>query len=337
MRNSSLQGGYLILAARLLGLDCGPMSGFDAAAVDRAFWAGTRVRTNFLCNLGLWRGRGAAAAPAAPGLRRGLPPHSGGRRCRGTQAALRPEPVDGHGAAAGTTRASAVCERLRADIRQGVLEPGSRLRVEAMRERYGVGASPLREALNRLSAEGWWRARTSAASAWRRCNGASCPSSRATACSWRACAARVVSQARDAQWEDQLVLLGAPAVADAAFPFRRGLPAQPGLEALHREFHRTLLARCPSRWLRGFCDSLADEAYRFRQVAAGVSFSSRNEHAEHVAIFQAAIDGRADDAVRLLEAHYRAHERRGGEPGAGARARGLSGRKGQKGLQDPNG
>jgi len=51
-RNSSLQGGYLILAARALGLDCGPMSGFDAARVDEAFWAGTRVHTNFLCTLG---------------------------------------------------------------------------------------------------------------------------------------------------------------------------------------------------------------------------------------------------------------------------------------------
>jgi len=52
MRNSSLQGGYFILAARALGLDCGPMSGFDAAKVDAAFWAGTAVRTNFICNLG---------------------------------------------------------------------------------------------------------------------------------------------------------------------------------------------------------------------------------------------------------------------------------------------
>ena len=52
MRNSSLQGGYLILAARALGLDCGPMSGFDAAKVDAAFWAGTPVKTNFLCTLG---------------------------------------------------------------------------------------------------------------------------------------------------------------------------------------------------------------------------------------------------------------------------------------------
>lgn len=52
LRNSSLQGAYLMMAARLLGLDCGPMSGFDADAVDQVFWAGTPVRTNFLCNLG---------------------------------------------------------------------------------------------------------------------------------------------------------------------------------------------------------------------------------------------------------------------------------------------
>ena len=52
MRNSSLQGGYLIIAARALDLDCGPMSGFDADKMDAAFWAGTTVRTNFVCTLG---------------------------------------------------------------------------------------------------------------------------------------------------------------------------------------------------------------------------------------------------------------------------------------------
>ena len=51
-RNSSLQGAYLILAARALGLDCGPMSGFDEAGVDQEFFAGTKVKSNFLCNLG---------------------------------------------------------------------------------------------------------------------------------------------------------------------------------------------------------------------------------------------------------------------------------------------
>ena len=51
-RNSTLQGGYLIVAARALGLDTGPMSGFDAAKVDQAFFAGTTVKSNFLINLG---------------------------------------------------------------------------------------------------------------------------------------------------------------------------------------------------------------------------------------------------------------------------------------------
>jgi 3-hydroxypropanoate dehydrogenase len=52
MRNSALQGGYLIIAARALGLDCGPMSGFNAAALDAAFWSGSAVKTNFVCTLG---------------------------------------------------------------------------------------------------------------------------------------------------------------------------------------------------------------------------------------------------------------------------------------------
>ena len=56
-RNGSLQGAYLIIAAliiaaRALGLDCGPMSGFDNAGVDREFFADTQVKSNFLCNLG---------------------------------------------------------------------------------------------------------------------------------------------------------------------------------------------------------------------------------------------------------------------------------------------
>jgi 3-hydroxypropanoate dehydrogenase len=52
MRNSSLQGGYLMLAARALGLDCGPMSGFDNAKVDVEFFRGNMVRSNFICALG---------------------------------------------------------------------------------------------------------------------------------------------------------------------------------------------------------------------------------------------------------------------------------------------
>jgi len=66
LRNSSLQGGYFMLAARAVGLDCGPMSGFDNAKVDAAFFAGTTVKSNFICNLGY--GDPAKLHPRAPRL-----------------------------------------------------------------------------------------------------------------------------------------------------------------------------------------------------------------------------------------------------------------------------
>jgi 3-hydroxypropanoate dehydrogenase len=52
LRNGSLQGGYFILAARALGLNCGPMGGFSHAGIDAEFFAGTQIKSNFLCNLG---------------------------------------------------------------------------------------------------------------------------------------------------------------------------------------------------------------------------------------------------------------------------------------------
>ena len=65
-RNSSLQGGYFILAARAIGLDCGPMSGFDAAKVNEAFFVGTQVKANFICGIGY--GDHEKLAPRLPRL-----------------------------------------------------------------------------------------------------------------------------------------------------------------------------------------------------------------------------------------------------------------------------
>jgi 3-hydroxypropanoate dehydrogenase len=66
LRNSSLQGAYFMLAARALGLDCGPMSGFDNAKVDAAFFAGRTIKSNFLCNLGY--GDASKLFPRSPRL-----------------------------------------------------------------------------------------------------------------------------------------------------------------------------------------------------------------------------------------------------------------------------
>jgi 3-hydroxypropanoate dehydrogenase len=65
-RNSSLQGAYFVIAARSIGLDCGPMSGFDNAKVDAAFFEGTTWKSNFICNLGY--GDSGKLRPRAPRL-----------------------------------------------------------------------------------------------------------------------------------------------------------------------------------------------------------------------------------------------------------------------------
>jgi nitroreductase len=65
-RNGTLQGGYLMMAARAAGLDCGPMSGFDNAKVDAAFFANTKWKSNFLCNLGY--GEATKLFPRSPRL-----------------------------------------------------------------------------------------------------------------------------------------------------------------------------------------------------------------------------------------------------------------------------
>ena len=66
LRNGSLQGAYVLMAARAVGLDCGPMSGFNNAMVDEAFFGGTRIKSNFLINLG--HGDPAKLFPRSPRL-----------------------------------------------------------------------------------------------------------------------------------------------------------------------------------------------------------------------------------------------------------------------------
>lgn len=202
------------------------------------------------------------------------------------------------------TRASAVYEQLRADISHGLLEPGAKLRVEAMSSRYNVGASPLREALSRLSAEGLvdrtdLRGFSVAALHWDEL-----PILTRNRIDLESMALRESIAGRDSALEDQLVLLVHRLSRMPRSLSPDSYVTNPAWEALHRDFHRALLSRCPSRWLRGFCDSLAEESYRYRQVAAGKTFTRRDEHAEHVAIFEAVIEGRSDDALRALAAHY---------------------------------
>lgn len=218
----------------------------------------------------------------------------------------RKPPVVHHalGADAKATRASAVYEQLRSDITRGLLAPDTKLRVAAMCERYKVGASPLREALSRLSAEGLvakndQRGFSVSPIEWDQLHTLT-----QTRLQLESLALRESIERRDQAWEEHLTQLVEQLGRVPRSLSKKSYQPNPEWEDLHRAFHCGLLSRCTSRWLLSFCDTLADEAYRYRQLAAGRVFSSRNEHAEHVALFEAAIQGRVDDALGLLRQHF---------------------------------
>jgi DNA-binding GntR family transcriptional regulator len=207
--------------------------------------------------------------------------------------------------ASGTTRASAVYDALRADILHGVFKPEDKLRVDAVGQRYAVGASPVREALNRLSSEGLvlrtdQRGFCVAPLHWEELDVLT-----STRCDVEGLCLRQSIENRTPSWEDALVLLVHKLSRTSRSLASDHYVPNPEWETLHREFHARLLDNCPSRWLRDFCATLSNEAYRYRQLAASKNFTSRHTHEEHVALFHAAIEGKADDAVKFLVAHYR--------------------------------
>jgi DNA-binding transcriptional MocR family regulator len=139
---------------------------------------------------------------------------------------LTPASADG---TTGATRASAVYEQLRDDITRGVLEPGSKLRVGAISERYGVGASPLREALSRLSAEGLVARTDQRGFSVAALNWDELPVLTRNRVQLESLALAESIEHRDAAWEDQLALLVHRLSRTPAFTGGRPLCAQPRL------------------------------------------------------------------------------------------------------------
>jgi DNA-binding GntR family transcriptional regulator len=204
-----------------------------------------------------------------------------------------------------TTRASEVYDQLKVDILQGRLQADQKLKIEELSNFYSTGASPLREALNRLSAEGLvsrsdQRGFNVAPLHWEELD-----SLTETRCFIEGKALEESIQNRTDDWESKLALLIHKLSRTPRSLETKEHNANPEWELLHKEFHKTLLENAPSRWLKEFSETLSTESYRYRQVAASKHFGKRDHHAEHIAIFQAAINGDIKSAKELLLEHYR--------------------------------
>ncbi len=202
------------------------------------------------------------------------------------------------------TLATTVYDRLRDDIMCGELAPGEKLRVEFLRARYGAGTSPIREALNRLSSDGFVMQEDQKGFRV-------APVSRdelieliKTRCWLEGVALRESAANGDQAWEEGIVLAfhrlsRVPKTTDPDDP-----ELNPKWEELHRAFHMTLLTACGSGLLLGYCGQLADRAKRYRQLAVIVNYPERNELDEHRDLMEAMLSRQPDKAVALLDAHY---------------------------------
>ncbi|MDX8431952.1 GntR family transcriptional regulator [Mesorhizobium sp. M4B.F.Ca.ET.215.01.1.1] len=237
------------------------------------------------------------------------------------------------GAGPKSTLASTVYHQLRDDLLRGVLETESKLRVEWVVSRYGAGASPVREALNRLASEGLLGRHDQRGFFLMPVSAEELDELTRTRCWLEERALRESIEHRTGEWEEQLVL----ALHRLARAQRR-LPGEPSTnnpdwEKLHRAFHRALIAGCRSHWLVGFCDQLSDQASRYRLISQHGPGDERDDLAEHRQIAERTLDGDADGAVEALLNHYRltaamcmARFSQDGDPKATA-AKALRGRK----------
>jgi DNA-binding GntR family transcriptional regulator len=201
------------------------------------------------------------------------------------------------------TQATAVYRRLRADILEGRLAPGMRLKVQHLAGTYGAGPAPLREALAQLAAEGLARRIEQRGFRVADADPAGFAALIRTRCLVEALALRESIARGDAAWEDS-VAAAERRLARLPRSLETGrFVTNPAWEAAHRAFHHALIAACEAPPLLAFCDRLREEADRYRALANAVAYPGRDVAAEHAAIAEAALDRDADRAAELLATH----------------------------------
>ena len=203
------------------------------------------------------------------------------------------------------TLATSIHARLRRDILRGIFRPGERLRIEALCERYEVGATPLREALNRLSAEDLVSREEQRGFRVAPVSTADLAELSKTCCWISELALRESIRNGDSAWEEGVVL-AAHRLSRVPREGPEGYSSfNPEWEELHRAFHLALIAACGSRWLIDFYVALTDRNTRYRYLAFADGSEPRDVEAEHAAIVDAVLARDADRAVAAANTHIR--------------------------------
>ena len=183
---------------------------------------------------------------------------------------------------ASMTSASLVYERLRTDILTSALPASAKLRIDSLRDRYGVGPIPLREALNRLLSEGFVALEDRKGFFVPAVSLAELRELTNTRCWLNEIVLRETLKAGDTKWEERIVLAGYYLGRTPREPMSKDTIINRDWETRHRDFHIALVEACPSRWLRDYHANLFDAADRYRhQYLSAAPVGARDVSDEH--------------------------------------------------------
>jgi GntR family transcriptional regulator, carbon starvation induced regulator len=204
----------------------------------------------------------------------------------------------------GRTLAVEAYHQLRADIIEGALKPGEKLRTEHLKDRYNVGAATLREALALLTADALVVSQHQRGFRVAPMSIADFRDITETRAMMEAQAIRLAIRHGDDEWEANLSA-AFHRLSRAEERLRTGDIHEGYWEECNKKFHEALNAGSHSRWIRHFLSILYRQSERYRHLAL-INSPDRDVHQEHLGIFEAAI-GRDDDlAAALIEQHVRA-------------------------------
>jgi len=202
------------------------------------------------------------------------------------------------------SRTERAYQRLRAEILQGGLQPGERLRAADLDQRFNLGLTPIREALVRLGTEDLVLIESNRGARVRETSSEEFADLMKTRREIeRLCLAESI-RLGDSRWEAEVIaalhVLARTPLPDFSDP---ALTAE--WEAHHRRFHAALVGACRSEWLLRFWNQLADHSERYRKIRLKGPLVARNVQAEHQAILDAVLRRDTEETIALMDAHLR--------------------------------
>ncbi|AKI01937.1 transcriptional regulator [Hoeflea sp. IMCC20628] len=202
------------------------------------------------------------------------------------------------------TRASSIYLLLRNDILNGAMLPGTKLNIRDLCEHYSSGLSPMREALNRLSAEGLAQQLDNRGFKVQPVSVPELMDLTQARCWVNEICVRKSVEKGDGDWEES-VLLTCHRLSRTPRDLAEGdSRPNPDWVTAHKAFHQALISACGSNWMIDTCSQLFDAAERYRNLARVAGVSRSDPRDEHQEIMNAAVNRQADLVVELLNSHF---------------------------------